>query len=107
MRLLQASVVVVIALGLVVCWNKGWRRVFTTPDGAIWWGGLLMWFSAFLTYAFGPMGGAVKQSDLLRNVDFSWIGIGWLLTLSDIFLGAFIAALAFIAMVGDSTRFIS
>ena len=74
------------ALGFANYLNERWRRIFTTPDGAIFWGGLLVWFSAFLTYAYGPMGGRLTQIDFLRNVDFSWLGIGWLLSLSGVFL---------------------
>jgi hypothetical protein len=104
---LSASVVLLIVMGVVLYWEARWRQLFTTPDGAIWWGGLLMWFSAFPPYAYGPMGGTVKQIDLLRNIDLSWIGIGWLLNLSGMCLGAVLAALAFVAIVVDPNRFIS
>lgn len=66
-----------------------------------------MWFSAFLTYAYGPMGGEVKQAALLRNIDLSWLGIWWLLSSSGIFLGATIATLAAIAIAVEPARFIS
>jgi hypothetical protein len=102
--LLPASVVFVTILALMLCSTGRWRKVFSTVDGTIWWGGLLMWFSAFLTSAYGPMGGEVKQAGLLRNVDLSWLGIGWLLSLSGIFWGATVATLAVIAIAVDSTR---
>lgn len=105
--LFPASAIVVIALWYVAYRRRRWRRLFTTADGAIFWGGLLVWFSAFLTYNYAPMGGRVTQFDLLRNVAFSLTGIGWLLTLSGIFLGAFFSALAFIDIVIDSNKSIS
>ena len=70
--LLPASVVLVTILALMLCWTGRWRQVFSTADGIIWWGGLLMWFSAFLTFAYGPMGGELTQAGLLRYVDLSW-----------------------------------
>jgi hypothetical protein len=105
--LLPASVVLVTILALMLCSTGRWRQVFSTVDGTIWWGGLLMWFSAFLTFAYGPMGGEIKQAALLLNVDLSWLGIGWLLSLSGIFWGATVATLAVIAIAVDSTRFTS
>jgi hypothetical protein len=80
--------------------------VFSTVEGTVGWGGLLMWFSAFFTLAYGPMGGELTQAGLLRySVDFSWLGIASLLSLSGIFWGVTIATLAALAIALDSTRF--
>jgi hypothetical protein len=105
--LLPASVVFFTILALMLCSTGRWRKVFSTVDGTIWWGGLLMWFSAFLTFGYGPMGGEITQAGFLRNVDLSWLGIWWLLSLSGIFWGATVATLAAIAIAVDATRFIS
>jgi hypothetical protein len=106
--LLPASVVFFTVVALMLCSTRRWRKVFSTVDGTIWWGGLLMWFSAFLTFAYGPMGGELTQAGLLHyNVDLSWLGIAFLLWLSGIFWGATVATLAAIAIALDSTRFIT
>jgi hypothetical protein len=106
-RLLPGSVVFFVILTLMLCSAGRWRQVFTTVDGTIWWGGLLMWFSAFPRYAYGPMGVELTQADRLRNVDLSWVGIWWLILSSGIFWGATVATLAAISIAADSTRFIS
>ncbi len=106
--LLPASIVFFTVVALMLCSTRRWRRVFSAVDGTIWWGGLLIWFSAFLTLIDGPMGGELTQAGLLHyNVDFSWLGIACLLTWSGIFWGATVATLAAIAIAVDSTRFIS
>jgi hypothetical protein len=106
--LLPASVVHFTILALMLCWTGRWRQLFSTGDGVIWWGGLLIWFSAFLTLAYGPMGGELTQAGLLHyNVDLSWLGIAFLLWLSGIFWGATVATLAAIAIASESIRFIS
>lgn len=105
--LLPASVVHFSVLALVLCWTGRWRQLLSTADGVIWWGGLLIWFSAFPTFAYGPMGGELTQAALLHNVDLSWLGIGMLLLLSGIFLGVAIATLAAMAMALDSSKSIS
>jgi hypothetical protein len=106
--LLPASVVFFTSLALMLCWTRRWRQVFSTADGTVWWGGLLMWFSAFFTLAYGPMGVELTQAGRLRySVDFSWLGIACLLTWLGIFWGATVATLAAIAIAVDATRFIS
>lgn len=93
-----ASVVIISLMILYATRISRFGDLIATEDGVIWCGGILSWLATFCTFTYGPMGAEVSLYSLMRNIDISLTGLGWLVTVSPALFAVLTAILAFVSI---------
>lgn len=92
---LGGSLVAVGTMIAAAAWKRRLGELFTTADGVIWMGGVVLWLAAFVRFTYGPWGVELTFAGFAEYAGPSWDGIGTMVVITaPASLGVVLAATA-------------